>query len=98
MEAERERIRGQVHQFLEYLAGVDNQIVRDHLGSLETVAATLRQMMGNQDLQVCIDMFCQRFITPGNDVEIAEWHTVRMLQFIMMAFILDAPPFWSNYQ
>ena len=85
MEAERERIRGQVRQFLAYLADMDNTVLGDQL-LLDEVAPTLRQLLGgDQDLQ---DRFRRRFITPGNDVDLAEWPTVQRLQIIMTTFVL----------
>ncbi|KAG7363368.1 hypothetical protein IV203_026728 [Nitzschia inconspicua] len=85
MEAERERIRGQVRQFLAYLADMDNAVLGEHL-LLDEVAPNLRQLLGgDQDLQVS---FRRRFITPGNDVDLAEWRTVQRLQIIMTTFVL----------
>jgi hypothetical protein len=87
MEAERERIRGQVRQFLAYLADLDNQVMIDHL-SARVVSDILRELIGTEALQVCIDTFRQRFITPGNDVDLADWPTVQRLQMIMTTFNL----------
>ncbi|KAG7340801.1 hypothetical protein IV203_024344 [Nitzschia inconspicua] len=85
MEAERERIRGQVRHFLASLADMDNAILGDQL-LLDEVEPNLRQLLGgDQDLQV---RFRRRFITPGNDVDLAEWRTVQRLQIIMTTFVL----------
>ena len=51
--------------------------------SVEIVAMILRELFGNQDLQVCIDTFRQRFITPGNQVDLTDWRTVQWLQTMM---------------
>lgn len=85
MEAERERIRGQVRQFLTYLAGIDDEVLGDHL-SLDEVVPTFRQLIGGEnDAQVG---FRQRFIAPGNDIDLASWPTVQRLQIIMTTFVL----------
>ena len=85
MEAEREGIRGQVRQFLAYLASIDATVLEDHLLS-EEVAPTVRQLIGgDQNLQV---RFRQRFIAPGNDVDLADWPTAQRLQIIMTVFVL----------
>jgi len=60
-------------------------VLGDQLSSDE-VAPTLRQLIGgDRDLQV---RFRQRFITPGNDVDLADWPTVQRLQIIMTTFVL----------
>mmetsp|Transcript_1070 Transcript_1070/g.2951 ORF Transcript_1070/g.2951 Transcript_1070/m.2951 type:complete len:154 (-) Transcript_1070:539-1000(-) len=83
---EQQRIRGQVGRFLAYLAGLDNQVMELHL-SVRVVADILREWIGNETLQVCIDTFSQRFITPGNDVDLDDEALIR-LQQIMMEFML----------
>ncbi|CAB9508288.1 expressed unknown protein [Seminavis robusta] len=88
MEAERERIRGQVRRFLGYLANLDAKVLGDHL-SLDEVVPTLRRLIGGDQDDQDQDMFRQRFITPGNDVDLADWDTVRRLQIIMTTLSLN---------
>ena len=85
--AEQIRIRRQVRRFLAYLAGLDNQVMADHL-STRLVSDHLRDLIGDDALPACIDTFRQRFITPGNDVDLANWDTVLRLQLIMIQFML----------
>ena len=85
--AEQERIRGQVRRFLAYLADLDNQVMAGYL-SVRVVADILREWIGNEALQVCIDTFHQRFITPGNAVNLNDERSVLRLQQIMMEFML----------
>ena len=82
IEAERERIRGQVRQFLTHLAGLDNQVMADHL-SVRVVSDILRELIGTEALQVCIDTFRQRFITPGNDVDLGPVVSKIALQYLI---------------
>lgn len=88
--AEQARIRVQVRQFLAHLADLGNQNVRDHFDSLRgTLEGTLRQMHGEHDFRVCVESFIETFLNPGNAADLDDWQTVRSLQFIMMAFILN---------
>ena len=88
MQAERDRIREQVRRFLGYLANLDAGVLRDHL-SLAEVVPTLRQLIGGDRDDQDQDMFRQRFITPGNDVDLADWDTVQRMQIIMITFTLN---------
>ena len=54
----------------------------NHL-SVRVVSDILRELIGTEALQVCIVTFRQRFITPGNHVDLADWPTVQRLQTIM---------------
>ncbi|CAB9514079.1 expressed unknown protein [Seminavis robusta] len=52
------------------------------------VAGILEEWIGQETLQDCIDAFRQRFITPGNNVDLADWDTVQRLQQIMIQFMV----------
>ena len=92
--AEQARIRGQVRNFLRYLSGIDDQILRDHLISTRFVAAVLLGMYGDeheQDLATCIDRFVRNFVVvdhANNGADLNDWEVVLNLQTIMIQFVI----------